>query len=231
MSVINEEQIIETVEPVVFEPESLMVKSESGEPVIVPFKKEKQVKKNRFVSEDELIMRELISHESDPYTKYAKGYLFNGLLKSLKTSGYKRVHPSTFFINYLSENARKHFRVVGECEAEDKHLLLYDWSFQNDHFFILASNFDSTWQKKQMDKYESIEQNNLVKDEVTGEFRISPKGYSILRRHAIKNLCTEFMKLQFIDTFRHAKTLIINQADGEYVTFLKKRKYDTEESV
>lgn len=228
MSVINEEQIIESV---VFEPESLMVKSETGETVLVPFKKEKQVKKSRFVSEDEVIVREWISHELCPYTQYAKSYLFTGLLKSLKTSGYKRVHPSTFFINYLSENARKHFRVVGECEAEDRHLILYDWSFQKDHFFILASNFDSTWQKKQMDKYESIERNNLVKDEVTGEFRISPKGYSILRRHAIKNLCTEFMKLQFIDNFRHAKTLMINQADGEFVTFLKKRVYDKEESV
>ena len=50
----------------------------------------------------------------------------------------------------------------------------------------------------------------MIKDEKTGKFIISKKGYSILRKYTIKNLCDEFMKLNFFLKLDEAKKFTIN---------------------
>lgn len=213
-------------------PNSLRVKNSSGNNVDIPFGETNVLRDRSTISDDESLVRAWIDREHDIELHDAMVNLFDRLIISLKKSKYTSVWCSTEIIDYLSISSRGHFRTVVE-HSDDRSgddLRLWDWNCGGNHFYIFTSsktpNWNYNWTSDEREKLSSIQKKNLVDNEETGEKVISKKGYSILRRHAVKALCMQFMKLRFFKRFDEAKKFTINSnTSGDFINFLKKTPY------
>lgn len=182
------------------------------------------------VADPESLVRSWIDSEHDSYLWNVKNDLFERLLNSLKKSKYSVTWRASEIINHLTEKSRQHFRVVVDhADTKSGRLLrLWEWKFGKDLVWVYAASpvptATSDWQSERNDVLASIYENNLVENEETGDLVISKKGYSIMRRHATRDLCMEFMTLRLFTDFLSAKSFVINSASGGYVTFIKKEK-------
>lgn len=188
--------------------------------------------------EEKLTPEDLVSKwidsEFDETIWKAKSDLFDRMMKSLKNSDYHVVHTAANFVEYLSPSAQQFFqKVVEHKDVKTGNVTsLYDWDCHSfGHFYIVATSALPTkshdWVSERMSSYESIINNNI--EEYNGSVVISKKGYSILRRYAIKDLCMEFMNLRFFTKYEYARAFVINSVNG-FVHFNKKSSESTDDS-
>lgn len=177
--------------------------------------------KQRITPEDLVISWINSEHEKSLWG--AKKNLFERLMNSLKNSQYQDVNSAADFVRYLSHSAQQFFqKVVEHVDKKNSTITtLYNWNCQSyGHYYIVATSiYPSNWVNDRLDVYKSIFDKNV--EDVDGKSVLSKKGYSILRRHAIKDLCMEFMKLRFFTNYNFAKAFVINSVDG-FVYFNKK---------
>lgn len=222
-----------------FVPRALRVKNSDGDDVDLPVGDKPALSYSQMgsvgvsrvkskVSDDETLVRSWIDSEYDIDLHRSKTFLFNLLMVSLAKSGYSSVWKSTDIIQYLTESSQSFFRtVVSHPDTLAGNVLrLWDWNAKGSHVYIFTVSRAPTrhfdWAVKQRSKLDSIRENNLVENE-DDDWVISKKGYSILRRHAIKALCMEFMKLTFFKKFDDAKKFTINSnTSGDFINFIKK---------
>ena len=171
---------------------------------------------NYKILEYETLVRLSINNEYNLELYDAENNLFDRLLISLKKSKYIDLWSSIDIIQYLNMSSQNYFRmIVDHFDYKTNSLLrLFEWNYKNRKIYIFTTcqnfsyNYNLNINKRA--KINLIKSENMIKDEKTGKFIISKKGYSILRKYTIKNLCDEFMKLNFFLKLDEAKKFTIN---------------------